>query len=89
MAILRQLPVMFWNKPDLVDVGPQFPSDKQTLLSWIVSDAVQHGFRVETINWTQNPREVNPADDITGLRRDPGNAIAVPHIGEDLSLHEL
>jgi hypothetical protein len=41
------------------------------------------------INWTQNPCEVNPPDDITGLRRDLGNAIAVPHVGEDLPFHEL
>ncbi|HEU0049722.1 MAG TPA: hypothetical protein VFQ43_19195, partial [Nitrososphaera sp.] len=29
---------------------------------WIVSDAVEHGFRFETIDWAQKSCEVNPPE---------------------------
>ncbi len=37
----------------------------------------------------QNTREVNPSHDLAGLRRNPRDSIAVPDVGENLSLDEL
>ena len=89
MGIFRQLLAMFRRDRDLEHAGPQFSGNKQALSNWIVSDAIEHGFRFETIDWAQKPCEVNPSDYIARLRRNPSNAIAMPQIGENLSFHEL
>jgi hypothetical protein len=39
--------------------------------------------------WAEQTLEVNPADHLSGSRRDSRDAIGLPDIGENLSFHEL
>ena len=80
---------MFRNEADLEDTRPQFAGDKQTLSIRIVGNSVQHRARFHVINRAQKAFEINPANNPTTLRRDPGDSISLPHVGENLALHEL
>ena len=80
---------MLRNESDIEDARPQFASDKQPLSIRIVGDSVQHGARFEVIDRAQKALQINPADHLTALRRDPGDSISLPHVGENLSIYEL
>ena len=68
---------------------PQFAGDKKSLSVRIVGDSVQHGARLETIDWTQQAGKIDPSDYFSTLRRDACDSIGLPHVGENFSLHEL
>ncbi len=74
---------------DFEDAGPEFSGDEQALADWIVGDAIEHGFGIEAIDRTKNAGEIDPSDDFSGLRRNTGDAIAVPNIREDLTVDEF
>ncbi len=38
---------------DFEDAGPQFSSNEQAFMNWIVGDAVQDGFWLEAIDWAK------------------------------------
>ena len=79
----------FGEQADFEDTGPEFSGDEQALVYWIVGDAVEHGFGIETIDRAENAGEIDPSNDFSGLRRNTGDAIAVPNIGEELTFDEF
>src|ERR1700733_837891 len=85
----RGLPGRFQGKLDFENAGPELSGDEQAFVNGVVGDAVQYGFGIETIDGAGEAGEVDPSDDLAGLRRDAGDAAAMPYVSEDLAFHEL
>jgi hypothetical protein len=71
---------------DFKEAGPELAGDEEAVMGCVPGDAVEYSIAVRVLNVRQEAGEVDPAKDVAGLRRDAGDAIGEPDIGEDLAM---
>ena len=71
---------------DFEELGPELAGDEEAVVRGVVSDAVEHGFRIGDFAGLQQAGEIDPAEDLAGCRRDARDAVGVPDVCVDLAV---
>src|SRR6202051_1346336 len=55
----------------------------------MVRNSIQDGARFQAVDRAEKACKINPSEDLTVLRGDPGNSVRLPDVGENLSFDDL
>src|ERR1700677_4729078 len=73
----------------LKDLGPLLPGDEEAVTLGVVSDPVEHGFRVDPLIAGQQAGEIDPGNHVSVLGIDARDQVCVPDICVDLTLDKF
>src|SRR5689334_16905701 len=78
---------LFLLELDFEKFRPELAGHEEAVARFVVGDAVQDGLVVRHVARLEQPREVDPALDLSGLRVDARDAVLVPDVRVNLALH--
>src|SRR5829696_6041388 len=74
-------------EPDLEKFRPELPRHEEAVARFVVGDAVEDGLLVGHVSRLEQPRKVNPALDLPRLWVDARDAVLMPDVSVNLTLH--